>query len=166
MESEADASINHEVLPNVIEFLDHFDVCLDVIVGCARKTEMTRWKRLFDVVGNPEPLFEVELLQIRGNNSSLTFLLVQKCLSDNQLKTAASYLLVLHSLEQLSDNSEAVRLLEKAISAKEWQLCRELLRFLQSIDDSGEILREVLAKTSLFSPDDPKVPIITNGKDH
>ncbi len=46
-------------LPSVIDFLDHFDVALDVVVGCARKTEMTRWRRLFDIVGDPKALFEV-----------------------------------------------------------------------------------------------------------
>jgi len=66
VESEAageDATTNGEdsssVLPSVIEFLDHFDVALDVVVGCARKTEMARWRRLFDIVGDPKTLFEV-----------------------------------------------------------------------------------------------------------
>lgn len=48
-----------DLLPLAIEFLDHFDTALDVVVGCARKTEMTRWRRLFDIVGNPKSLFEV-----------------------------------------------------------------------------------------------------------
>jgi RAB6A-GEF complex partner protein 1 len=64
VESEAtgeDVVTNAEesILPSVIEFLDHFDVSLDVVVGCARKTEMTRWRRLFDIVGDPKTLFEV-----------------------------------------------------------------------------------------------------------
>lgn len=66
VESEASMEANEDenspqtgTLPRVIEFLDHFDVSLDVIVRCARKTEMARWKRLFDIVGNPKVLFEV-----------------------------------------------------------------------------------------------------------
>lgn len=50
------------VLPTVVEFLDHFEPALDVVVGCARKTELTRWRRLFDIVGNPKTLFEVRFL--------------------------------------------------------------------------------------------------------
>jgi hypothetical protein len=64
VESEAtgeDSTTNTEDshLPSVIEFLDYFDVALDVVVGCARKTEMTHWRRLFDIVGDPKALFEV-----------------------------------------------------------------------------------------------------------
>lgn len=47
------------VLPTVVQFLDHFEAALDVVVGCARKTELTRWRRLFSIVGNPKSLFEV-----------------------------------------------------------------------------------------------------------
>ena len=53
LDSAADA-----LLTKTVEFLDHFDVALDVVVGCARKTEMARWKWLFDVVGSPKTLFE------------------------------------------------------------------------------------------------------------
>lgn len=69
VESEATAEADEsgtsnaasKTLPAVIEFLDHFDVALDVVVGCARKTEVTRWRRLFEIVGNPKSLFEVRL---------------------------------------------------------------------------------------------------------
>lgn len=69
---EEDADLSHEgtitdesditqntILPSTVKFLDHFDAALDVVVGCARKIEMTRWPRLFDIVGNPKELFEV-----------------------------------------------------------------------------------------------------------
>ena len=64
VEAEADlenieADPTSGVLPTVVEFLDHFDAAPDVVVGCARKTEVTRWRRLFDIVGNPKTLFEV-----------------------------------------------------------------------------------------------------------
>jgi hypothetical protein len=55
-----------------------------VVVGCARKTEVERWSMLFDTVGKPRELFE-------------------KCLENGSLRTAASYLLVLHTLEELDD---------------------------------------------------------------
>lgn len=69
------------ILPDVIDFLDHFEESLDVVVGCARKTEIDRWERLFEVVGEPRGLFEM-------------------CLDGGKLRTAASYLLVLHNLEE------------------------------------------------------------------
>ncbi|GAW09871.1 RIC1-domain-containing protein [Lentinula edodes] len=131
-DSELDSgSDGQEVLSKVVEFLDYFDAALDVVVGCARKTEMTRWRRLFDVVGNPKTLFET-------------------CLQSHRLKTAGSYLLVLHNLEQLDEkNVDAIRLLKIAMDEEDWQLCRELLRFLRSIDDSGVALRDALAQTGL-----------------
>src|ERR1700742_770048 len=61
-DAEDSHSVSSEtVLRTVVEFLDHFDAALDVVVGCARKTEMTRWRRLFDIVGEPRALFEVWL---------------------------------------------------------------------------------------------------------
>lgn len=128
-------SEGENVLERTVEFLDYFDVSLDVIVGCARKIEVTRWPRLFDVAGNPKSLFET-------------------CLATGRLKTAASYLLVLHALEQLDHSQgDAVRLLRAAMAAKEWQLCRDILRFLRSIDDSGAALRVAVTQAGILELD-------------
>ncbi len=82
LEDEMDTGL--DTLPRVIEFLDYFPESLDVVVSCARKTEVERWNLLFDVVGTPRELFE-------------------RCLDSGRLRTAASYLLVLHTLEELDD---------------------------------------------------------------
>ena len=161
VESEAGAEVSDEhlttrsgvILPAAIEFLDHFDVALDVVVGCARKTEMTYWKSLFSVAGSPKILFEVGPKHTRSlrfpNDGAKT------CLSSQRLRTAASYLLVLHSTEQLDENSDdAVRLLKKALDAKDWQLCRDVLRFLQSIDDSGQVLQHALTRVGITDVSD------------
>ncbi|PIL29662.1 hypothetical protein GSI_08299 [Ganoderma sinense ZZ0214-1] len=130
-DSEGSNGIAKDLLPATIEFLDHFDDALDVVVGCARKIEMTRWPRLFDIVGNPKILFE-------------------SCLGTGRLKTAGSYLLVLHGLEQLDGmNGDAIRLLRSAVAAQDWQLCREILRFLHSIDDTGAALQSALVETRI-----------------
>jgi RAB6A-GEF complex partner protein 1 len=58
---------------------------------------------------------------------------------------------VLHNLEQLDENNvDAIRLLKAAVDAKEWQLCRELLRFLHSVDETGAALRVALMQTKIL----------------
>ncbi|XAO25876.1 hypothetical protein I312_104706 [Cryptococcus bacillisporus CA1280] len=123
------------VLAAVVIFLDYFPESLDVIVRCARKTEIERWPMLFDLVGKPRHLFE-------------------NCLKDGKIRTAASYLLVLHTLEGLEDADDTIRLLHQAIRAQEFNLCKELLRFLHSIDDSGDALRKAIAKVGIIEPAD------------
>ncbi|KZO96717.1 RIC1-domain-containing protein [Calocera viscosa TUFC12733] len=124
------------LLPRVIEFLDYFDDALEVVVGVARKTEMARWQTLFDTVGNPRTLFEAK---------------IQKCLSAKRLQTAASYLLVLHTLEQLDEShADVIRLLKAAVTAGDDTLCGELLRFLRSIDDTGAALEQAARETGLI----------------
>lgn len=119
------------VLPLVVAFLDHFDESLAVVVGCARKTEVARWAYLFDVVGKPRDLFE-------------------KCLAAEELKTAGSYLLVLHNLEPLEESTRhTVRLLRRAAEARNWSLCKDLLRFLRSMDETGDALRYALEEAAL-----------------
>ena len=63
-------------LMNTVDFLDYFDHALDVVVGCARKIEVTHWPRLFDVVGNPKTLFEVSYLLLADVISSIDSWLV------------------------------------------------------------------------------------------
>lgn len=58
----------------------------------------------------------------------------------------------LHNIEELDGtriNSDAVRLLKAAIVAKDWQLSREILRFLRSIDDTGAALRSALEEAHI-----------------
>ncbi|KAK1921027.1 RIC1-domain-containing protein [Papiliotrema laurentii] len=128
LEDEVESGV--DLLPTVVNFLDHFPESLEVVVGCARKTEVDRWGVLFDVVGKPRGLFET-------------------CLREGMLKTAAGYLLVLQNLEELDNVKDTVRVLRLAMVAKEDKLCKEVLRFLQSIDDSGEAFRAALEDVGL-----------------
>jgi hypothetical protein len=136
LDDEADNAPNPEdaVLPEVVRFLTHFPHYLDVIVRCTRKTEVASWKHLFSVVGSPQVLFE-------------------ESLSRGLLKTAGGYLLILHTLEQLSSSSQdMVRLFARAVSEGDWDLCKELARFLTALDNSGKTLREALELVELRSP--------------
>lgn len=150
-----------DILSLAIEFIDHFESSLDVVVSCARKTEMSRWRRLFDIVGNPKELFEVRAFHearpmpgTRATYEPQTQSLAQTCLQMNQLKTAGSYLLVLHNLEQLDEqNEDAIRLLQRAIDASDWTLSRELLHFLRSIDESGACLEHAMREVRLVDVD-------------
>lgn len=71
-----------------------------------------------------------------------------------QLKTAGSYLLVLHNMEQLDEqNEDAIRLLQRAINSHDWTLSRELLHFLRFIDESGASLKQALEEVGLLGAD-------------
>jgi hypothetical protein len=148
------------VLPLVVEFLDHFPEALAVVVGCARKTELSRWDFLFDVVGNPRDLFEVRLAgaPLPGSSTDATDAFPfahQACLQSGRLKTATSYLLVLHTLERLSSPStDTLRVLRRAIDAGEWDLCKDLLRFLHSVDGDGRELTAVVRELGVFGQAD------------
>lgn len=62
------------------------------------------------------------------------------------LKIAGGYLLVLHSLSEMQSTSpQVIRLLRKAMERGEWELCKELARFLMALDETGATLREALA---------------------
>lgn len=59
-------------------------------------------------------------------------------------------MLVLHTFEELSSSSgQLVRLLARAKSEGDWELCKELARFLTALDESGATLREALEMVDL-----------------
>jgi hypothetical protein len=110
----------------VLSFLSSFDSYLDVVVNCTRKTELRSWQTLFSYLPPVLELFEQSLAQDR-------------------LNTAAGYLLVLHAFEQDSFQiDESAQLLRLAGHKQNWELCKELARFLVGIDSSGGILNSSL----------------------
>jgi hypothetical protein len=126
------------LLPTVLPFLSTFPQYLDIVVQCTRKTEVRSWRTLFGHLPPPQDLFE-ESLQ-RGS-----------------LKTAGGYLLVLHTFEELSSSSQQlIRLLARAKEEQDWELCKELARFLMALDESGATLREALEMIELKSPADER----------
>ncbi|KAK3671154.1 WD40 repeat protein [Recurvomyces mirabilis] len=121
------------LLPTVVSFLSSYPAYLDVVVNCTRKTELRSWRTLFACLPPVQQLFE-------------------QSLELGKLKTAAGYLLVLHALEQDQEGLqvyEFARLLCRAASEQDWELCGELARFLVGIDGSGDALRSVLAQSGL-----------------
>ncbi|KAK9463812.1 RIC1-domain-containing protein [Lipomyces oligophaga] len=139
LDEEADSPppLEKALLPKVITFLRNFPEMLDVLVGCTRKTEVASWHVLFDIVGSPKDLFE-------------------RCMSEGRLKTAGAYLLILHTMEQLKDSSsDMIRLFSAAVETGDWDLCKELARFLAALDDSGNTLRRALQSLNLMNSIDP-----------
>ncbi|KAF2161822.1 hypothetical protein M409DRAFT_69616 [Zasmidium cellare ATCC 36951] len=119
------------LLPTVLSFLSSFSSYLDVVVNCTRKTELRSWQTLFSYLPPVAELFEQSLAQ-------------------GKLNTAAGYLLVLHAFEQDSFQvHEFALLLRRAAGEQDWELCRELARFLMGIDASGETLTSALTEAHL-----------------
>ncbi|KAL7754241.1 WD40 repeat protein [Sorochytrium milnesiophthora] len=115
-EKESDTSAGYgpdAILPDVIRFLRLFPSYLDVIVNCVRKTELSLWDYLFSIVGSPRALFE-------------------ECIVRGKLRTATSYLVVLHNLESHSISSKV---------GPSPGLCLELVRFLSSVGGPGTGIR-------------------------
>ncbi|KAK2725320.1 guanine nucleotide exchange factor subunit Rich-like [Artemia franciscana] len=118
LEEEATSKepIPDPLLPSVIEFIQEFPVYLQIIPLCARKTEVAHWPYLFTAVANPRTLF-------------------QKCLENKNLNTAASYLIILQTLEPLSISRHfTAQLLDAALENGRWDLAKDLVRFLKAID--------------------------------
>ena len=133
LDEEVDTSPTPEqaILPSVISFLSSFPDYLDIVVQCTRKTEVRSWRTLFAHLPPPQELFEASLAK-------------------GLLKTAGGYLLVLHNFNDLESSSQqCIRLLQRAKEEGEWELCKELARFLMALDASGDTLRKALARIEL-----------------
>ena len=123
------------LLPAVLSFLSSFPEYLDILVQCTRKTELRSWRTLFSHLPPPQELFE-------------------QSLAKGMLKTAGGYLLVLHTFEETETSSEqCVRLLQRAKEAGDWDLCKELARFLMALDESGDTLRLSLERMEINPSD-------------
>ena len=118
LEEEATSKepIPDALLPSVVDFIRSFPVYRETVVRCTRKTEVALWQYLFAAVGSPRELF-------------------LECLRRGELPTAASYLIILQSLEAAAvARQHATQLFSAALEAGSWRLCRELVRFLRAID--------------------------------
>lgn len=125
------------LLASVLSFLSSFPEYLDVVVQCTRKTELRSWETLFAHLPPPQELFE-------------------SCMQQGALKTASGYLLVLHTLSDLHSTSpQVIRLLRAAKDAQDWELCKELARFLIALDESGSTLEQALHLVDLAGPMSP-----------
>uniref|UniRef100_A0A1I8PS17 Protein RIC1 homolog n=1 Tax=Stomoxys calcitrans TaxID=35570 RepID=A0A1I8PS17_STOCA len=118
LEEEATSKdpIPDALLPSILDFIREFPVYLQTIVQCARKTEIALWPYLFSMAGKPKDLF-------------------QQCLVSEELVTAASYLIILQNLEpSVISKQYATLLLEIALQHRNWELAKDLMRFLKAID--------------------------------
>ena len=63
---------------------------------------------------------------------------------------------MLHTLEDeagaKSSSKQVVELLKRAKNEGEWELCKELARFLRALDDDGSTLQRALEDVGLASP--------------
>ncbi|KAL8729306.1 MAG: hypothetical protein Q9166_004803 [cf. Caloplaca sp. 2 TL-2023] len=130
-EVDANRDVNDSLMPSVVSFISTFPDYLDIVIQCTRKTEVRSWRTLFAYLPSPQQLFE-------------------RSLEKDMLKTAGGYLLVLHTFQELETSSEqCIRLLQKAKEAGDWDLCKELGRFLMALDGSGDTLREALGRMNI-----------------
>jgi hypothetical protein len=95
------------LLPTVVSFIDTSfpQFFLEIVVRCARKTEVSFWEFFFGVVGDTKDLF-------------------RRCLEDGALQTATSYLIIIQTLEPIAVSGKlATELLDKALYMEKFEVC-------------------------------------------
>ncbi|XP_075240956.1 guanine nucleotide exchange factor subunit RIC1-like isoform X2 [Convolutriloba macropyga] len=124
LETEATANepIADPLLPCVMGvFNQHYrSKFLRILAKCARKSEVAIWSFLFSTAGNPAHYFK-------------------RCLEEEEdLWTAASYMIILQSLEPLSVSKQYANVLvDTCLEKRQWLLVRDIIRFLKSIAASS-----------------------------
>jgi hypothetical protein len=108
----------NNTLANIIQFVYQFPRSLEIIVNCARKSEMALWSRFFAVAGDPKDLY-------------------QRSVDSGAYNVATSYLIIIQTLEPLQVSSKlAIHLLEHTLNAEDFETGSELYRFLKSIHNA------------------------------
>ena len=64
------------MLPTAIQFVNQFPRSLEIIVNCARKSEMALWSYFFSIAGDPKLLYQVRKAQPHPCYSYLFFYLL------------------------------------------------------------------------------------------
>ncbi|CAF0822757.1 unnamed protein product [Adineta ricciae] len=153
LEEEATSTqpIPDPLLPRVTNFIQLLPQFLRIISHCARKTEVALWPCLFStsIIGDPKKLF-------------------QQCLTDNDLETAASYLIILQNLEKSEISQQFAQvLLEHSLENDKWELATDILRFIRSIDpqdlNNDEYIRTL---NSRFAPSTTTTKRASNPLNH
>lgn len=128
LEKESESLVGfrgNALLPVVVKFLKHFSSFNEIVVQCARKTEVAMWEYLFSIVGDPKEIFK-------------------SCLVSGDLKTATSSLIILQTMEPWSVSAKLqVDLLEKTLDKGDFVLCAEIVRYLTSVN-SRAVSQETL----------------------
>jgi hypothetical protein len=78
-------------LPKILEFVKLFPRSLEIIVNCARKSEMSYWNRFFRLAGDPKDLYHTAL-------------------QSGEFNIATSYLIIIQTLEPLQVSCQVILL--------------------------------------------------------
>jgi hypothetical protein len=89
----------------------------EIIINCVRKTDIVLWGRLFDVIGEqPRVMFD-------------------ECLKRGSVHEAANMLRILQQTEGLPHaNACAYDLLRPVLSLRNWELARDMIRYIHMIE--------------------------------